>query len=438
MLTAFTNNISAKKLFSLDEKLLVAVSGGIDSVVLVHLLEKAGYSFSIAHCNFQLRGEEANNDEKFVRQLAQKKKAPFFVNHFQTKEFAKKNKLSIQMAARQLRYDWFRELMKEMKFAHLLTAHHLNDNVETLLLNLTRGTGLPGLTGIPEKQDGVVRPLLIFTREEIEAYAKKNKIKHREDSSNYEEKYARNLIRAKIIPVLKKINPSLEKTFLENIGHFKQSDQLIKNVLKEKRNKIVQQANNEIKISISSLNKEKEKSLLLLEILSDYGFNPKQISSIERMTSSIAGKIIESDNFTLITGRGEIIVRKKTNEDFKEIEVRDFNEQIKNPDFSFKIKENKNFNFPKDKNIACFDLEKIGSSIKIRKWKQGDRFHPFGMKGSKKLSDFFVSEKMNFFEKQKTLVISAGDKIAWVVGRRIDERFAVTDTTKKILVIHAE
>lgn len=423
MLSRFQQVISERSLFGKDEKLLAAVSGGADSVVLAHLLKKAGYNFSIAHCNFSLRGKESEADEQFVKQLAKKLKVQFFNSRFETKIYAKENKLSVQMAARELRYNLFRNLMTEHKFDLLVTAHHLNDNAETLLLNLTRGTGLKGITGIPEKENKTVRPLLSFSRDEIEAYAKKNRIAYRNDSSNYEEKYARNLIRLKVIPALKKINPSLERTFNGNIARFIQAEAILCEFVEEKKKKLVAEKGDEVRINAKKLRAEKNHSLLLFEILGEYNFTSSQQEIIERVLHSHAGKTVSSSTHTLITGLDELIIRKNRGSN------------VEPPEFTYEVTENKNFKFPADRNIACFDLDKMRGNMIVRKWRTGDRFRPFGMTGSKKLSDFFVNEKMSLFEKRDAWVMEAAGKIAWVVGRRISAEFAVDDSTKKILIV---
>lgn len=435
MLKAFIAHCNKNSFFGKQDKLLLAVSGGIDSVVLAHVLKEAGYDFAVAHCNFQLRGKEADKDEQFVKRLAQQLGAVFFAARFETKKYAQQKKLSVQMAARELRYDWFHLLVKENKFSRLVTAHHLNDNLETALLNFTRGTGISGLTGIPEKSGYIVRPLLAFTREEIENFARQNNIRFREDSSNYEEKYARNLIRKKVVPALKKINPSLEGTCRNNIAHLKPVMEIAQDFLAEKTNRYAEKRGEEIYIRLDGLRSEKQFRFILYSLLSHYNFNADQCEMAAVLADALPGKMLESSTHRLVKDRKAFVISAKKTQPQEEIILPRFPAEIIFPvKIKFSIVPGAGFIFPRSKKIACFDLDKLKGKTILRYWKEGDTFRPFGMKGTKKLSDFFVQEKMNRFEKEKALVLESDGKIAWVVGRRADDRFAVTNDTKKILV----
>jgi tRNA(Ile)-lysidine synthase len=436
MLNKFKKHIEEKAYFTTRHRLLLACSGGPDSVVLCHLLKKAGYNFSLAHCNFQLRGKDAAADEKFVLALGKKLGAEVFVKRFDTKKFSKENKLSVQMAARKLRYDWFEVLMKEKKIDKLLTAHHLNDNLETFLLNFTRGAGWKGMKGIPEVNGKIVRPLLIFEKAEIEKFAKQNKIRFREDSSNYEEKYARNLLRKKVIPVFKKLNPSLEQTFLKNLNSLQPAFALLGELAAAHTQKFLVQVGNHYELDFLKMSEEKNFDFFLFEMLTPFGFNPEQIEMISGLVNSLPGKIIESENYILVRDRLKFLIRHKTEDHtFNEIELHGFPCSVYGRmNISFTVEEAKYFKIPQSRSIACFDLEKFGKKNVIRKWKTGDRFQPHGMEGTKKLSDFFTGQKMNYFEKQDCRVLESDGRIAWVIGRRTDERFAVKKETKQILV----
>lgn len=443
MLKKFSSHILQKKFFSKRATLLVAVSGGVDSVVLCNLLFQLGYKFSIAHCNFQLRGAESDAEENFCIDLAKEMNVKIFTKKFHTKNYAKQKKVSIQMAARELRYEWFNQLQatnpkvssKKKNNLFLLTAHHLNDNLETVLLNFTRGTGIKGLKGIPEKVEQIIRPLLIFTKQEILNFAENNGIKFCEDSSNYEEKYARNLLRKKVIPILKKLNPALEKTVLNNLFLINQHANLLNEFTNEKKKIFLKKEAGSWIVNLTDLKKEKYFNFFLFEILAPFGFNSEQCKMAGRLINAHSGKIIVSDKFTLLKDRNTFIINEKKEPAFKQISIKNFPCSIfSKVNISFELVENKNFTVTKSLRAACFDFDKFTGTTVLRKWKNGDTFHPFGMKGTKKLSDYFTSKKLNIFEKQNTLILENDKRIAWIVGHRIDNRFAVTSTTQTVLV----
>ncbi|MGZ3884008.1 MAG: tRNA lysidine(34) synthetase TilS, partial [Bacteroidia bacterium] len=301
--------ISRQRLFSKKDKLLIAFSGGSDSVALAHLLHSTGYSVSLAHCNFGLRGKESDGDEAFCRSFAKKAGLDFFSKRFDTTGFAKENELSIQMAARQLRYDWFAELLSDKSFDYILTAHHANDNIETLLINLVRGTGINGLSGIPQQQQSVIRPLLHVTREDILNYIKKHKLSFRDDSSNDEVKYKRNFLRHEIIPRLKQLNPSLEATFEQNIKLFSQAGAIVRQFVNEKRHELVTEQDGQTTIDVKKLLKDPHKELLLHEFLSPFGFNPAQTADILKSAGTKQpGKLFFSIKFRALIDRSHLIV----------------------------------------------------------------------------------------------------------------------------------
>ena len=446
----FQQHIEEKKLFNSEDRLLVALSGGVDSVVLCHLLKTLNYTFSIAHCNFQLRGEDSTMDEIFSKKLSRKLDTKFYRVRFDTKTFALQKKISIQMAARQLRYEWFHNLRAEHKYDYILTAHHLNDQVETILINLTRGTGLKGITGIPEKKLYMVRPLLIFTRKEIETYAKNSSLVFREDHSNSDEKYARNHIRKNVIPILKEINPSLEQTISSNIKNFKEAYLVSENYLQEKFKSLKLNFDyKENRLSIKELKKEKHLNFVLHGILSKFGFNASQIENAAELLDSISGKEIHSTDYFILKDRDYLIIKSKEIDEFRDIliETLPFNFENTSEEFftfdmnalkwiegSERSADNSETNeTPKKINVSYFDGEKIKLPLKIRKWKHGDKFYPVGMQGSKKLSDYFVGIKASKIEKNSALILECGGEIMWVMGKTSDRRFTATRDTKKVL-----
>lgn len=409
---------------------MLAFSGGVDSVVLASLLKETDYDLELAHCNFKLRGKESDADEKFCKDLAKKLNVKIHTIQFNTKEHIKKTKLSTQMAARELRYNWFRELVKDHKFDFVLTAHQSNDNVETLLINLIRGTGINGLQGIPVKQDRMVRPLLFASKDEITAYAKKKKLKFRHDSSNDEVKYKRNFLRHEVIPALKTLNPALEQTFEHNIRLFKQASQVVKQFVNEKRKTVV---NKDGSINISELMKEDAAELLLFEFLQPFGFNSSQTEQIfKSLHAKLPGKLFLSDTHQALIDRDLIVVQTPAAEIQKEFAISEI-EDFKKLPFTISADISTEKNIISDKQIAQIDLDQTEFPMKIRKWQQGDKFMPLGMKGYKKVSDFLINQKLNRFEKENVWLLLNKNEIVWVIGKRLDDRYKITPNTKKIL-----
>ncbi len=409
----------------------------MDSVVLADLLHKSGYKFDIAHCNFQLRGMEAKADSKFCENYAKSIDAGCHIINFETTDYAKKNKLSIQMAARELRYNWFKELCDKYDYSHVLTAHHANDNIETIFVNLIRGTGIKGLQGIQPKQRNIVRPLLFATKEMIRDYAEKQHLAYQEDSSNREVKYKRNFIRHEIIPGLKKLNPGLEETLTTSIHYFKQSAEIIALFASAKFKEICFEENHQLKIDISLLQKEAQKETLLFEWLHDKGFKAVQI---EQLTETLkaeqpVGKQFSSATHQLVVDRKYIIVQENKNADQQEEYI------ISSIDYTSHLPIQLSFEIINDASVLSNPNEiKIPYSenlfpLILRKWKQGDKFQPLGMKGTKKLSDFFKDQKFSLFDKENTWILANKEQIIWVIGRRMDERCKLTPEAHKIISI---
>ena len=435
MLKQFEVNILKNDLFNKTDKLLIAFSGGVDSVVLCDLLTKAGYHFDLAHCNFQLRGTEANDDTSFCETYAKLIHAKCHTIYFNTKNYAVENKLSIQMAARELRYKWFKELISEHGYTYLLTAHHANDNAETLFVNLTRGTGIKGLQGIPEKQNNTVRPLLFATKEMIKNYAKKHNIQFREDSSNQEVKYKRNFIRHQIIPELKKLNPILEETLNTSIHYFKQSSQIVTQFCKSKFKDICEENNERLKINIALLLSEPQKETLLFEWIHPKGFKTNQIEQLMIVLSdkNNVGKFFESSTHQLAVDRTYLIVKKKTNEiNTTEFKINSISDTTHLP-IKLVLEEIKQTSFTNNKNELFISVTDHFFPLTLRKWKTGDKFQPFGMNGFKKLSDYFKDQKLSKFDKEAVWILESNQQIICIVGYRMDNRFKVTNESNQIL-----
>jgi tRNA(Ile)-lysidine synthase len=433
----FKQHIIDHALFHQKDKLLIAISGGVDSVVLCDLCKKAGYEFSMAHCNFQLREEESDRDEKFVKQLAKDYGAALFIKKFDTANYAKQNKLSIQEAARKLRYEWFNELIAN-KPDLILTAHHADDSIETALMNFCRGTGLTGLTGIPEKPGSTKlrRPLLIFWKDELLAYAKNNKLDFVEDSSNLSSRYIRNLFRNEIIPMISKAYPQVKENLLNNINRFGEIEKLYRITSGDLKKRLVKQKGNEWHIAARQLLSYNNRALVY-EIIADFGFTEKQIDEVIKLATSDSGKYITAPllNYRIIKHRNWLIITSVNSNESENI--------IIEKDVSPVFFEKGALHFERtgkqepvlDNQIACLDAKDISFPLLLRKWKKGDYFYPLGMLKKKKLARFFIDQKLSMTEKENIWVLEMNKKILWVIGHRIDERFKITGNTKEVLKI---
>jgi len=464
LLKLFEESIHKQNLFLPKDKLLLAVSGGIDSVVLCELCKQAGFDFFIAHCNFQLRGEESERDERFVRQLGDKYKVEVEVNKFDTEKYASENKLSIQEAARDLRYKWFIELCKE-KIAELeqqsqksavtvsgwhvpdrrvfvLTAHHADDNIETVLMNFFRGTGLHGLTGIPAEgyytyySPLIRRPLLPFSKEELIQFAKDNKLDYVEDSSNQSSKYTRNFFRNEIIPAITKVYPQAKENLRDNIERFNEIEKLYKLSVGEIKRKLCKQNNDETHIPIKQLLGFNNHALIY-EIISGYGFSEKQVDEVVKLAQGDSGSYIDSPNRQnrIIKHRHWLIITSILSRFAENIIIDEKNGKVHFSEGTIRLEETGNLKPVTGNEIACLDAKEIQFPLLLRKWKTGDYFYPLGMKKKKKLARFFIDQKLSKTAKERIWVIEMNKKITWIVGHRIDDRFKITDKTKSVLKI---
>jgi tRNA(Ile)-lysidine synthase len=432
----FVNFIEQKALFTPATKILAAVSGGIDSVLMAHLLKTADYNFAIAHCNFQLRGDEALRDQQFCRSLAATLGVPFHTVNFNTEQYAAENKISIQMAARDLRYQWFETLSRETGYEAVALAHHQNDTIETILLNLTRGTGIAGLHGILPKNGKLVRPLLFLTREEIQTIITAEGLAFVEDSSNASAKYARNKIRLEVIPKLKELNPSLENTFENSLQHFRDLELLLELKLNELRQTLPQVHDGLTHFPIAEVKQLNPKRLLLFKLLSEYGFNETAIDGLIASLDKHAGRIFESGTHTLMLDREHIILKEKTATPPPAVIVNATDHTANFGVYKLTLLHDDSALIIKDNPLAVsVDAEGVVFPITVRSWNEGDHFFPLGMKGRKKLSDFFINQKVPLHKKEEIpILVNGNGEIMWIGGYRPDERYKVSDNTKKVII----
>ena len=424
-------------------RILLAVSGGMDSVVMTECCIMTGLDFGIAHANFQLRGAESERDEIFVRQLALKHNKTFFTKKFETKKYAEKEKCSIQVAARRLRYEWFRVLMGKDKelFQFLFTAHHLDDNIETMLMHFFRGTGIAGLTGMPQKNEELIRPFLNISRSRLKEFAISQNLDWVEDSSNASDDYTRNYFRNQLIPSLTNIFPEIHNNLENNLVRFSEASVLYHQAISLHKKRLLKQNGSEIHIPILLLKKAIPVHSIIFEIIKEYGFSPGQTEELIKLMDSTNGKYIFSSSHRIIKNRGWLIIAPLEETNNAHIIVEQNVQEVFYPQGKlqfnyFSPKESGSFS--KDPCNAFLDAGKIQFPLVLRKWKTGDYFYPLGMKKKKKLSRFFIDQKLSKTAKEKVWVLVMDKHIIWVVGYRIDNRFSIYNTTDNILLIKNE
>ncbi|MEO8533560.1 MAG: tRNA lysidine(34) synthetase TilS [Flavobacterium sp.] len=433
MFSNFKNHITSRFSFLENKKLFLAVSGGLDSMVLLHLLQQLPFEIAVLHCNFQLRGLESFGDQNFIQDYCHENKIPVFITQFDTEAFAKDYKLSTQVAARELRYSWFYELLDSENFDYILTAHHADDNLETFIINLTRGTGLEGLTGIPEQNDKIIRPLLPFSRDEILKYAQENNIEWREDSSNASNKYLRNKIRHDLVPILKEINPNFLNAFKKTQSFLQESQEMVEDASIMIYQQVAKEDGDDIHFDLNQLKKLPNYKSYLYQWLNEFGF--LAWNDIYDLVDGQSGKQVFAEEFRLLKNRDALILSPIS--EVSENEEYEINENDSEVNFPLNLKLCQVDDITIESNKAIFvDAEKIHFPLILRKWNEGDVFHPFGMEGkSKKVSKLFKDEKLSLLEKEKTWILCSDNQIVWIVGIRQDERFKIEKTTNKILKI---
>lgn len=430
----FTAFINDHHLFTKSNRLLVAVSGGVDSVILCHLCKAGGFDFGVAHCNFQLRGEDSNRDEAFVRDWCKQLNVPFHVINFATKAYAEKHKLSTQVAARNLRYEWFEQVRVEQGYDFILTAHHADDNIETVLMNFFRGTGINGLTGMQPVHQQIRRPLLFAKRSELETYLKQHELSFVQDESNLHDDYTRNYFRNTVLPMIAKTYPEVQQNLLQNISRFKEVDILYQQELSRITRKLLVQKGDEWYIPVLLLQKTPAMKTILLELIKPYGFKATQLNEVVQLLDSDSGKYILSSSHRILKDRKHLVISP----------LKDFNRAIiviEGPgtvDFPggvLRLTQVEKTVTGSEAHVALLDEALIQYPLLLRPWRAGDYFYPLGMKGKKKLAKFFVDQKLSLADKERVWILEMNRKIVWVVGYRIDDRFKITGKTKSVLRI---
>lgn len=417
------------------DKIIVGLSGGADSVVLLSMLCNLGYKCLAAHCNFHLRGEESQRDEQFSAGFAASLNLPFFKRDFDTRRIAGERGISIEMAARELRYEWFDDLQKTQEADAIAVAHHQDDNMETLLLNLIRGTGIKGLTGIRPRSGCIVRPLLCISKKEILQYAEAENLSYVTDSSNEQDEFTRNKIRLQVIPLLETINPSVRESIIQTLENLNEAYKIYESGIEEACKAIYNKEKGSI--SIPLLKKHPSPESVLFELLKNAGFKKETVWDIYRAMDGLSGKTFYATNFCLLKDRDEFLLSPLIREERNEYLVSQAQTFLETP---FRMKIDRRFNEPNAKidtnaDTACLDYDKLQFPLTLRKWKTGDKFIPLGMNNFQKLSDFFNNHKFSKIKKEETWILTSGQRIVWIVNHRIDDRFKITGNTKNRYIL---
>jgi tRNA(Ile)-lysidine synthase len=437
VLEQFLNHIDRFKLCAKSDSILLAVSGGVDSMVMLNLFKDAGYPIAVAHCNFQLRGKESDEDEIFVQRACNDLQIPVYTLRFDTETYAWEAGLSIQMAARNLRYEWFNELLKKNGHRWLATGHHFDDTMETILLNLTKGTPTDGLVGIPVKNGNIIRPILFATRRQVEEYARRHGVVWREDQSNFTDDYQRNFIRHHIIPKLKELNPSLETTWQTSIEKIQGDLELLRHSFSDWKNKFVEESPDRITILKKGFDSYLAADSVLWRYIKTYSFNFEQSREIIHALNGQPGKRFLSPTHMLVVDRDSIIITHHQHE-WDSVSIEEGQEESFLGPWKLQLLHVPEIRLNSGRMEAFFDADKVTFPLLWRNWKKGDSFQPLGMSHKKKISDFLVDNKLSLVDKKNVTVLESSGQIVYVVGWRIDDRFKITDQTKRILNLRLE
>lgn len=436
LLNQFQNYVKTHDLFHHEHKLLLACSGGRDSMILAHFLKENNYHFEIAHCNFQLRKEESHEEAQFVQKFCKENNIKFHYKTFETEQYAKENKLSTQLAARQLRYDWFESLKKDHQFDYLLTAHHKSDQLETVLINFINGTGVKGLKGISKKKEFIIRPLLFTDRKSINQYIEEHEIKYKEDSSNASTKYMRNNLRHEIIPKLLEINPSLEKHIQDFSERMIESQSIIDLHIEKELKHILKEENGIHTIDIPRLIKTSYTSTLLKYILKKFNFDSSSwLHEVQKLIQAGSGKSIQNKEYQILKHRKQLLI-KNIDDQRNIVQIKNWTNKIHLDSMSLKIGSIPSHKIGKqEKDTVYIDTKTISFPITFRKYKEGDYFYPLGMgMKKKKVKKFFIDQKLSQFDKQDIWIMEdANKKIIWILAHRLDERFEAKKNSKEVI-----
>lgn len=437
MIESLKSYIQQHQLFTADQKILLTVSGGIDSMVMLHLFKHLEVRYGVAHCNFQLRGRESDEDEAFVKTSVEMLGIPIFNIRFETNAYATENKLSIQMAARDLRYGWFEQIRKLHGYDFIATAHNADDSMETFFINLTRGCGLEGLTGIKPKLGNIIRPVLFASRKDIDQYARRKGVSYREDSSNASDKYLRNFIRHQVLPLLEQESPSFRKSMQITMSNLANSNSIYEHAIQKIIGEISFYEENILYIDIHKLSGSSAVATILWEILKHYKFNRDICYEIEEALQAQSGKTFLSISHRLVKDRDKLIITPLEEQEKQNYYI-DLDHLPPNLPIAIQLKvieRNTDFVLNNKPEVAMLDYDLLEWPIILRNWKAGDYFSPLGMKALKKVSDFLIDLKISVPEKENTWILESGGKIVWIIGKRIDDRAKITDKTKRVLVI---